>query len=75
MAWTVYTLQHVNVKPGGWRDTKGIGTYTTMEKAEAAWERARHWPGFCDAPDGFEIHARQVDTDGWLNGEMNEVYG
>ncbi|WP_369930898.1 hypothetical protein [Xanthomonas sp. NCPPB 2632] len=38
-----------------------IGWYSTYAKAEAAIERARPLPGFCDFPDDFFIWAIDLD--------------
>jgi len=36
--------------------------------AEAALERTRLLPGFCDEPDGFTIEQYEVDKDHWPRG-------
>ena len=36
---------------------KVIGIYTSRPLAEAALDRARGLPGFCDEPEGFTIDA------------------
>lgn len=47
---------------------KVIGIYTSRQLAEAALERARVLPGFCDEPEGFTIEQYDIDQDHWPRG-------
>jgi len=47
---------------------KVIGIYSLRKLAEAALERTRLLPGFCDEPDGFTIEQYEVDKDHWPRG-------
>jgi|KBSMisStaDraftv2_1062788.scaffolds.fasta_scaffold816891_2 hypothetical protein len=64
----VFLLWHVHEFADGHEDVKLIGVYRTQIDAEAALERARKQPGFAELPDEFEIHAHQLNRDGWTEG-------
>lgn len=49
-------------------DAKLLGVYSSGQAAEARIVRARQLPGFCDAPDGFEVSEYTVDKDEWREG-------
>ena len=47
---------------------KVIGIYSSLERADAAMERARLLPGFLKEPDAFVIHRYEPDKDHWPRG-------
>lgn len=49
-------------------DDKLIGVYSSQAAAEAALSKAKTLPGFCDAPNEFEIAPYQLDQDQWTEG-------
>ena len=49
-----------------------IGVYESEVAARAAIERLRSKPGFVDYPKGFEIHSRQLNEDGWVEGFIRD---
>lgn len=49
-------------------DGSMIGVYSTRPNAEAAIERSRLLPGFCDYPQGFVLDEHVVDHDHWTRG-------
>jgi hypothetical protein len=64
----VYVVQHVHVLDEDEEDTKMIGVYETEQLAQAAVERLRLQPGFCDTPDGFHIGRYELNQDHWTEG-------
>jgi hypothetical protein len=64
----VFLVQHVHTLNDDEDDVKLIGIYSTEERAADAVERARKLPGFCDAPDGFNVDGILVDEDRWTDG-------
>lgn len=63
----VFVLQHLNELPSGAKASKLIGYYTTKALAQAALDRTRPLPGFCDVPDGFVLRVMRVDEDSFSN--------
>lgn len=64
---TVFVLQHEHEWCG--RDeVKLIGVYLTRMDAEAAVQRIRLQPGFCDWPHGFCIGEYELGADHWTEG-------
>ncbi len=59
---TVYMLQHVYHSTESPRETKIIGIYSSVEKANAAAFELQKQPGFIDHPDGFELYTIELDT-------------
>jgi len=49
-------------------DISLIGVYSTRSNAEAAVERSKMLPGFCDYPQGFAIDRYKLDQDHWETG-------
>ncbi len=47
---------------------KLIGAYATKNDAEAAIERLKSKPGFCDYPTGFIIEEYSLNMDHWTEG-------
>jgi homoserine kinase type II len=45
-----------------------IGVYSSDTEAKSAIERVKSQPGFVDYPEGFQIHAYQLDRDHWTSG-------
>lgn len=45
-----------------------IGVYSSRKTAEAAVERLRGQPGFCDYPECFTIQRYALDQDHWTEG-------
>jgi hypothetical protein len=45
-----------------------IGAYSSEEDARAAINRLQAKPGFAEAPDGFQIHALELNKDRWTEG-------
>ncbi len=64
----VFLVHHVHEFADGEEDVKLIGVYSTRDEAEHAVDRARVLPGFCDAPNGFNIERYPVDKDAWIDG-------
>jgi hypothetical protein len=65
---TVFDLWYVR----GYSDREDtelhIGIYSSMEAAETAVAELQTKPGFCEWPDGFEIHEVALDHANWQNG-------
>jgi len=49
-----------------------IGVYESEVAARSAIERLRGKPGFVDHPEGFEIHSRELNQDGWRDGFIRD---
>jgi hypothetical protein len=65
----VYVVQHVHTaQDGEEEDVKFIGVYSTRSNADAAVNRLRLLPGFCDHPSGFEVTEYKIDQDHWIEG-------
>jgi hypothetical protein len=45
-----------------------IGVYSSEPEAKAAIERVKGQRGFASFPEGFQIHAYQLDRDHWTEG-------
>lgn len=45
-----------------------IGVHRSETSAKPAIERLRSKPGFVEYPEGFQIHPRELDQDGWSEG-------
>jgi hypothetical protein len=45
-----------------------IGAYSSESEARRAIERVKGQRGFADFPEGFQIHEKVLDTDGWSDG-------
>lgn len=70
---TVFILQHERPETEDMdRDVKFIGAYSSQASAEAAADRLRGQPGFCDFPDDFSIDEYEVDKDHWTQGFVME---
>jgi homoserine kinase type II len=65
---SVFLLWHVREVEGGEDDELFIGVYKTERDANAAIERLKDKPGFVDFPNGFQIHAAELNRDGWTEG-------
>jgi hypothetical protein len=66
---TVYPLCHEYELDNGEVESKGLGTFSSREKAQEAIERYRLLPGFRDRPDGFVIYESILDQDAaWTEG-------
>ena len=64
----VYVLHHVRSDDVYADHPKLIGVYSSLSRAEAATNRLRDAPGFCDHPDGFTIDPYPTDEDHWREG-------
>ena len=66
----VYILEHTICRTGDEddEDTKRIGICSTWQKAHEAMERIKDYPGFKEAPDGFEIYEFPLDHTSWEEG-------
>jgi len=68
----VYSLSHEYDLEDGETESKGLGTYSSREKAQEAIERYRVLPGFRDRPDGFVIYESILDRDeAWTEGYIS----
>lgn len=66
---TVFILQHERPETDEvMEDVKFIGAHSSQASAEAAVERLRTQPGFCDYPDDFSIDEYEIDKDHWSEG-------
>lgn len=76
---SVFIVQHLNVLPDGQEDVKLIGAYGSREAADAAVERLKQQPGFCDHPHlvnppnsageaGFYVDEYELNKDHWSEG-------
>ena len=65
---TVFLLWHVHKLTEETDDEKLIGVYSSEARAMEARTRVAIQPGFRDQPEGFEIHAYELDRDGWPEG-------
>lgn len=66
---TVFILQHERPETDAMEgDLKFVGAYSSQASAEAAVERLRKQPGFCDYPDDFSIDEYVIDKDYWTKG-------
>jgi hypothetical protein len=70
-----FVLQHLHIFEDGSDDVKLIGIYSSRQAGEAAVERLRSQPGFCDYPElvdeegaGFYLSEYKVDKDHWSEG-------
>lgn len=68
----VYILEHTYELESS-EETKFIGVYSSVEKANEAIERLKVQPGFCAHPDGFSINKCTIDRDGWTEGFITVV--
>jgi hypothetical protein len=62
----VYLLMHTYILDVE-RIQKRIGIYSTRENAERGAQTLRQQPGFKDYPNGFSIHAVELDKVSWIN--------
>jgi hypothetical protein len=58
-----FIVTHVYDVPGGLRELKFIGVYSTREEADSAIARARTRPGFADHPGDFIVMPFELDQD------------
>jgi hypothetical protein len=60
----VYSLSYMRPLPdsGHWAGMF-VGVYSSIRQVEAAKERLRRRPGFCDYPEGFRVECSRVDED------------
>lgn len=63
----VFVLQH-SYEKDFCEETKFIGVYSSIEKAESAIERLKIQPGFRDRPEDFQIEEYELDKDQWTEG-------
>jgi hypothetical protein len=45
-----------------------IGVYSSEMEARSAIRRLKGHPGFVDFPQGFQVHAYQLNRDHWIEG-------
>lgn len=45
-----------------------IGVYLSETEARSAIPRLKAQPGFVDFPQGFQVHAYQLNRDHWIEG-------
>jgi len=65
----IYPLRHVYELDDGEIEAKGLGIYSSREKAQEAIERYRILEGFKNRPDGFVIYETILDRDeAWIEG-------
>jgi len=67
MTTKVFVLIHAH-EIGDGEDVKLIGVYSTEARANAALDRLRTRPGFEQTPEGFHVHAYDLDKDHWTEG-------
>jgi hypothetical protein len=68
----IYPLRHEYELDDGEIESKGLGTYSSREKAQEAIERYRILPGFKDRPDDFVIYESILDRDeAWTEGYIS----
>ena len=68
----IYQLHHVYEVDDEGHEDKGLGAYSTREKAQEAIERYRKLPGFGDRPDNFVIYETTLDQDAaWTDGYIS----
>ena len=60
-----YLLQHERPDT---EHVKVIGIYSSEMEAQAAVDRLRQQPGFCDYRDGFHIEGYELNKDHWIEG-------
>jgi hypothetical protein len=68
---TVFIVQHSYEvgEDGLYDETKLIGIYSSLEKAESVVERYKTLPGFRDYIDAFHISEYEIDKDSnWTEG-------
>jgi hypothetical protein len=71
---SVFVLQHsYELSETGEDETKFIGVYSTMEKAQEAVLRLSKQPGFKDFSDYFYINEYEIDQDNWCEGFVTET--
>ncbi len=70
----IFVVQHLHAQDDGEEDVKFIGVYSSRETAQAAVERLKLKPGFCDTPDGFSIDPYTLDEDSWTSGYFTVDY-
>ena len=63
----VFVVEHVYVEDDE-EHVKLIGVYSSKEAADAAIQRLKAQPGFCDTPNGFSVDRHRVDQDSWPDG-------
>ena len=65
----VYRLYHEYELGDGETESKGLGSYSSREKAREAINRYRILPGFRERPDSFVIYESVLDRDeAWTEG-------
>jgi hypothetical protein len=83
---SVFIVQHLHVHPDQRECVKLIGAYSTQDAAQAAIERLRLQPGFCDYPrlidpssdeeeSGFYIDEYELGQDHWTEGFVTMTPG
>ncbi len=65
---TVHIVQHAVEHADGSEDVKMIGVYGSRWEAEAAVDRLRLQPGFCDHQNGFHINEYVLGKGHWTEG-------
>lgn len=67
---TVFLVQHSYEvgEDGMYDETKLIGVYSSLEKAESVVDRYKKLPGFRDCLDAFYISEYEIDKDNWTEG-------
>jgi hypothetical protein len=76
----------LNLLPGDVENIKFIGVYRSADLAQAAVDRLKMQPGFCDSPRvvdpmidsderGFYIDEYELDKDHWTEGFVTMFHG
>ncbi|NIK76421.1 hypothetical protein FHS15_001546 [Paenibacillus castaneae] len=67
---TVFLVEHSYEvgEDGVYDETKLIGIYSSLEKAESVVKRYKTIPGFRDYLDAFYIVEYEIDKDNWREG-------
>lgn len=64
----VYVLQHSYELENGYDETKFLGVFSSLEKAESAVLEYKKLPGFKDYPNDFYIDKYEIDKTHWIEG-------
>lgn len=67
---SVFLVQHSYEvgEDGLYDETKLIGIYSSLDKAESIVERYKRLPGFRDYLDAFYISEHEIGKDNWTEG-------
>ena len=66
----VYVMRHRYVNEFGVEDEKGIGVFSSEEKARRVAAQLRTQPGFKSHPNGFQILECTLDQTVWPEGPV-----